>query len=77
MLAEAELATWLGEAPAGMEAVKACLKTVEGVRWTMSKEERAAKAKRAKPTISDPQWDSSSSLSAELNLGTCNVPIIG
>jgi len=34
---------------------KACLKTVEGINWKMSKEERAAsKAKRAMPTISDP-----------------------
>ena len=34
--------------------MKACLKTVEGVRWTMTKEERAQKAKRQKPTVSDP-----------------------
>ena len=33
---------------------KACLKTIEGVRWTMTKEERPAKDKRSKPTISDP-----------------------
>ena len=54
VLAEEDWATWLGEAPAGMDALKACLKTVEGVRWTMNKEERAAKAKRGKPTVSDP-----------------------
>ena len=40
--------------PAGMDAVKACLKSVEGMRWTMSKEERTAKAKRGRPTVSDP-----------------------
>jgi copper chaperone CopZ len=34
--------------------VKACLKTVEGVRWTMTKEERQAGAKRQKPTASNP-----------------------
>jgi hypothetical protein len=37
-----------------VDAVKARLKTVEGVRWTMTKEERATKAKRGKPTVSDP-----------------------
>jgi hypothetical protein len=30
------------------------LKTVEGVRWTMTKEGRAATIKRRKPTASDP-----------------------
>jgi len=34
--------------------VKACLKTMEGVRWTMSREQRATKAKRAKPTVAEP-----------------------
>jgi len=47
-------ATWLGEEPAGLDAVKACLKTMEGVRWTMSREQRATKAKRAKPTVAEP-----------------------
>ncbi len=47
--------TWLGQREASVDEVKACIKTVEGVRWTMTKEERAAsKAKRAKPTVSDP-----------------------
>ena len=47
-------ATWLGEEPAGLDAVKACLKTMEGVRWTMSREQRATKAKRGKPTVTEP-----------------------
>jgi putative SOS response-associated peptidase YedK len=47
-------ATWLGEEPAGLDTVKACLKTVEGVRWTMNREQRATKAKRGKPTVAEP-----------------------
>jgi len=43
---------WLGERQADIEQVKACLKTMEGVRWTMAKED--ARAKRGKPTASDP-----------------------
>jgi putative SOS response-associated peptidase YedK len=47
---------WLGEDGNDPAAAKACCKTTEGIRWTMTKEERAAsKAKRAKPTISDPK----------------------
>ena len=30
------------------------LKTAEGVKWRMAKEEKAAKTKRGKPTITDP-----------------------
>jgi len=44
----------LGAEPASLDELKACLKTVEGVRWTMTKEERTAKTKRQKPTVSDP-----------------------
>jgi putative SOS response-associated peptidase YedK len=51
VLAPEDWATWLGESGTQAQA-KACLKTVEGVRWTMAKEERAAK--RGKPTVSDP-----------------------
>jgi putative SOS response-associated peptidase YedK len=47
-------ATWLGEKPAGLDTVKACLQTMEGVRWTMSREQRAAKASRGKPTVAEP-----------------------
>lgn len=55
-LAKDDWATWLGEADASPDAAKACLKTVEGLKWTMSKEERAASkaTKRAKPTVNDP-----------------------
>lgn len=54
-LAKDDWATWLGENDSDPDAVKACLRTVEGIKWTMSKEERAAsKAKRSKPTVSDP-----------------------
>jgi putative SOS response-associated peptidase YedK len=53
-LAAGDWGKWLGEEPAPLAEVKACLKTVEGVRWTMDREERAQKAKRQKPTVSDP-----------------------
>lgn len=53
-LAHEDWGTWLGEKSAGLDKVKACLKTVEGVRWTMSREERAKTARRGKPTVSDP-----------------------
>jgi putative SOS response-associated peptidase YedK len=45
---------WIGEEPVSPAEGKALLKTVEGVRWTRSKSERAATKKRAKPTVSDP-----------------------
>jgi putative SOS response-associated peptidase YedK len=54
VLADEDWATWLGEKGTPEDA-KACLKTVEGVRWTMTKEERAATTKRKKPTVSDPE----------------------
>ncbi|HXS05647.1 MAG TPA: SOS response-associated peptidase family protein [Rhizomicrobium sp.] len=54
VLADQDWATWLGETGTTDDA-KACLKTVEGVRWTMAKEEKAATAKRKKPTVSDPE----------------------
>jgi putative SOS response-associated peptidase YedK len=47
-------AKWIGQEPISPADAKALLKTVEGVRWTMSKSERAAAKKRAKPTVSDP-----------------------
>ena len=53
-LAREDWEVWLGEKHAGPDEVKACLKTVEGVRWTMAREERAKTAKRARPTVSDP-----------------------
>lgn len=54
ILAPENWATWLGEGGATVEEAKACLKTVEDARWTMTREERAKTAKRAKPTVSDP-----------------------
>src|ERR1700722_10891811 len=52
-LAKDDWSTWLGENGGSPDAAKACLRTAEGIKWTMTKEERAAsKAKRrAKPTI--------------------------
>lgn len=54
IMANEDWATWLGENGASPDEAKACLKTVEGVKWTMTKEERAEKAPRAKPTVRDP-----------------------
>lgn len=55
-LAKDDWKTWLGEEGAAPEDAKAVLRTVEGVKWTMSKEERAkSRTKRAKPTVSDPR----------------------
>jgi putative SOS response-associated peptidase YedK len=46
---------WLGAKPASVDELKSCLRTVEGVKWTMTKEERAApKNSRRKPAVSDP-----------------------
>jgi putative SOS response-associated peptidase YedK len=45
---------WLGQESATPEAVKACLQTTEDVRWTMTREERAASSRRARPAVSDP-----------------------
>lgn len=51
-LAKGDWETWLGQNNATPDEARACLHTVEGVRWTMTKEERAAsKSKRAKPTV--------------------------
>lgn len=50
VLAAEDWESWLSGSPA---AAKACLKTVEDVRWTMAAEERKT-ARRAKPTVSDP-----------------------
>jgi putative SOS response-associated peptidase YedK len=53
-LAPEDWTTWLGEGSNDPAAAKAACKTREGVRWTMTKEERAASQKRSKPTVSDP-----------------------
>ena len=49
-----DLPLWLGETPAGLEEVKACLKTVEGPGWTMNRQERAKSTRRGKPVVSEP-----------------------
>jgi putative SOS response-associated peptidase YedK len=54
ILSPDDWAIWLGEEPASLEEVKACLKTVEDARWTMTPEERAKSAQRGKPTVSNP-----------------------
>src|SRR6202000_2724233 len=41
-LAKDDWATWLGENDATPDQAKACLRTVEGIKWTMPQEERAA-----------------------------------
>jgi putative SOS response-associated peptidase YedK len=54
LLAPEDWSLWLGETQAPPARVKASLKTMEGVRWTMRREERAARGKRQKPTATDP-----------------------
>jgi putative SOS response-associated peptidase YedK len=55
-LAKDDWEPWLGQNGSAPEVAKACLQTVEGIHWKMTKEERAAsKSKRAKPTVSDPK----------------------
>lgn len=55
-LSKEDWPAWLGENGASAQEAKACLRTVEGIHWTMSKEERAAsKTKRTKPTVRDPK----------------------
>lgn len=49
VLAPGDWDAWLAGSP---EAAKACLKTVDDVRWTMAPEVKPAK--RAKPVVSDP-----------------------
>jgi putative SOS response-associated peptidase YedK len=54
VIAPEDWATWLGEEAAPPAAAKGCLRTVDDVRWTMTREERAASTRRARPAISDP-----------------------
>jgi putative SOS response-associated peptidase YedK len=51
VLAPEDWVIWLEDTP---EQAKGCLRTVEDVRWTMTREERTRSATRAKPTVSDP-----------------------
>ena len=53
-LAPGDWRKWLGEEEASVDELKACLKTVEGVKWTMTREELREKRPRRKPTHSDP-----------------------
>jgi putative SOS response-associated peptidase YedK len=53
-LAHNDWSIWLGEKAASLADVKSCLKTVDDVRWTMTREERAQSTKRRAPTLSDP-----------------------
>ncbi len=53
ILAAEDWGAWLGEGGATARDAKACLKTVEGVRWRQSPEQRAA-GRRARPTVADP-----------------------
>lgn len=50
-LAAEDWGKWLGEERATVDELKACLRTVDGERWTMTKEERKAspKVKRGAP----------------------------
>jgi putative SOS response-associated peptidase YedK len=51
ILADEDWDLWLRGTP---DEAKVCLKTMEGVRWTMTKEEKAATTKRKKATVTDP-----------------------
>ena len=53
-LGPADWATWPVEGGNDPVAAKAACNTNEGVRWTMTGEERKASQKRGKPTVSDP-----------------------
>ena len=51
VIAPEDWAVWLGEEAGD---ARACLRTTEDVRWTMTREERAASTRRARPAVSDP-----------------------
>ena len=55
-LAQEDWPKWLGEIPATPAELKAMLRTVEGVRWTMTKQEKTSQRKKekVKPVVSDP-----------------------
>jgi putative SOS response-associated peptidase YedK len=53
-LTQGDWRVWLGEEKASVDRIKACLKTVSGTAWTMTREERKERGRRAKPTVSDP-----------------------
>ncbi len=53
-LAPGDWRKWLGEEDATVDEMKACLRTVEGVTWKMTREEAREKHPRRKPIVSDP-----------------------
>lgn len=53
-LADGDWDIWLGEKPADTAHIKACLRTRDGARWTMTPEEKREKNRRGKSAISDP-----------------------
>lgn len=55
ILAPEDWDIWLGEREASIEEVRATLKTVEGVNWSMAREQKKAPSKaKAKPPKNDP-----------------------
>lgn len=54
ILDPADWSKWIGEEPASVDELKGMLKTVEGIKWQMNREEKKATTKRGKPTVSDP-----------------------
>lgn len=54
IVAPRDWATWLGEDGAAPDRAKACLRTTEDVRWTMTRAQRARSSRRAKPTVAEP-----------------------
>lgn len=53
-LAGGDWAKWLGEEVASADDLKSCLRTVDGVKWAMTREERKEAAPRRKPAVADP-----------------------
>jgi putative SOS response-associated peptidase YedK len=51
VIAPEDWAVWLGEEAGD---ARACLRTTEDVRWTLTREERASSTRRARPAVSDP-----------------------
>lgn len=54
ILDPADWSKWIGEEPASVDELKGMLKTVEGIKWQMNREEKKATTKRGKPTVTDP-----------------------
>jgi len=51
ILEDGDWEMWLRRTP---DEAKACLRTMEGARWTMTKEKKAAATRRQKAAMSDP-----------------------